>query len=139
MTARRLTTCLRAGTFVAIRVLPLLTFADQTPIPAPTQRPLTHNDYDSWRSLRDQLLSRDGKYLAYAVGPVEGESDLVIRDLASGREQRLPIGYRGAVAAADGAPAPAPAAGARGARGGGGGGGAPAGRLQFTADSKTVI
>ena len=29
------------------------------------KRPLTHADYDGWRSLQGQLLSDDGKYLAY--------------------------------------------------------------------------
>src|SRR5437763_9031328 len=125
MITRRLLARLRVGTCLAFLILPLITFADQIPIPA--QRPITHNDYDSWRSLRDPQLSRDGKYLAYDIVPVDGDAELVLRELGTGRDQRFVMGAGGG-----GGAAPA----ARGGRGGAGGGG---GRLQFTPDSKTLI
>ena len=56
------------------------------------KRPLTHADYDSWRHIQDQKLSNDGRYLAYALFPQQGNGDLVVRDLASGKEMRQPIG-----------------------------------------------
>ncbi|MGA2267066.1 MAG: prolyl oligopeptidase family serine peptidase [Bryobacteraceae bacterium] len=65
------------------------------------KRPLNHNDYDGWRSISSQRLSPDGKFLAYGLFPQEGDGVVVIRNLATGKEQREPAGAR---------PAPAPAA-----------------------------
>ena len=53
-----------------------------------SKRPLTHRDFDSWRSITAQQLSPDGRWLAYAYMPQEGDGDLVVRDLASGKEYR---------------------------------------------------
>ena len=56
------------------------------------KRPLTHADYDSWRHIQDQKLSNDGRYLAYALLPQQGNGELLVRDLANGKELRQPIG-----------------------------------------------
>jgi dipeptidyl aminopeptidase/acylaminoacyl peptidase len=56
------------------------------------RRPLTHQDYDSWRTIGSPVVSRDGQWLAYSFMPLEGDGDLVIRSLATGREQRVPVG-----------------------------------------------
>jgi dipeptidyl aminopeptidase/acylaminoacyl peptidase len=93
---------------------------------AQTQRPLNHSDYDGWRSIVGQRLSADGKFLAYGLFPQEGDGEVVIRNLATGKEQREPAGQR---------PAPAPPAPdqegpppeARGAT------------ITFSADGKTVV
>src|ERR1035441_3009460 len=93
---------------------------------AQSQRPLNHGDYDSWRSIVGQKLSADGKFLAYGLFPQEGDGEVVIRNLATGKEQREPAGQR---------PAPVPPAPdqegpppeARGAT------------ITFSADSKTVV
>ena len=50
------------------------------------KRPLSHRDYDSWRSIQGQVLSRDGKFLAYALFPQEGDGQFVVRNLATGKE-----------------------------------------------------
>src|SRR5258708_17248995 len=54
----------------------------------PAKRPLHHRDYDSWRAIQSQVLSRDGKFLAYALFPQEGDGQLVVRNLATGKELR---------------------------------------------------
>ncbi|MGH9695357.1 MAG: hypothetical protein ACRD5Z_14500, partial [Bryobacteraceae bacterium] len=56
------------------------------------KRPLAHTDYDSWRHIQDQRLSNDGRYLAYALFPQQGNGELIVRDLTSGKELRQPIG-----------------------------------------------
>lgn len=56
------------------------------------KRPLTANDYDNWRHIQNQQLSNDGRYLAYAIFPQQGDGELVIRDLKTGKELRQPIG-----------------------------------------------
>ena len=59
---------------------------------AADKRPLTENDFDSWRHIQNQTLSNDGHYLAYALFPQQGDGELVVRDLRSGVEIRQPIG-----------------------------------------------
>ena len=56
------------------------------------KRPLNHRDYDSWRTIQSQALSRDGKFLAYSLVPEEGDGQLVVRNLATGKELREDCG-----------------------------------------------
>ena len=56
------------------------------------KRPLRHTDYDSWKSIAPQVLSRDGRYLAYGLFPQDGDGELVVRNLATGAEKRYPAG-----------------------------------------------
>lgn len=72
--------------------LALAAYAGQ-PTPSLTpQRALNHQDFDGWRSISASTLSRDGRWLAYAYLPLEGDGEVVVRDLATAKEQRLPIG-----------------------------------------------
>lgn len=59
---------------------------------AQAPRPIAFTDFNSWRSLQSQVLSRDGKYLAYALMPQTGDGEAVLRELATGRETRIAIG-----------------------------------------------
>jgi len=52
------------------------------------KRPLTFKDFDSWRAINGQVLSRDGRYLAYGLFPQEGDGEVVVRDLTTGKELR---------------------------------------------------
>jgi dipeptidyl aminopeptidase/acylaminoacyl peptidase len=52
------------------------------------KRPLNHRDYDGWNSIQSQVLSRDGKFLAYALFPEDGDGKLVVRNIATGKELR---------------------------------------------------
>ena len=91
-----------------------------------TKRPLNHGDYDGWRSIVGQHLSNDGKFLVYGLFPQEGDGEVVIRNLVTGKEQREPAGQRPAPTP----PTPGeegPAVEVRGAV------------LEFSADSKTVV
>ncbi len=92
--------------------------------PAQTKRPLNHHDYDSWRTIAGQHLSPDGKFLAYAVFPEEGDGEVIVRSLVTGKETRYPAGARPAPAAAS---EEAPAAEARGVT------------ILFSANSRTVV
>ena len=59
-----------------------------------TKRPLTHKDYDSWRSIQASQISRDGKFIAYAYVPQDGDGEIVVRNIASSTEWRASRGYR---------------------------------------------
>src|SRR6476659_6001974 len=61
---------------------------------APAKRPLTHQDYDSWRSILASQVSRDGKFVAYAYMPQDGDGEIVVRNIATGVDWRAPRGYR---------------------------------------------
>lgn len=50
------------------------------------RRPLTQRDFGAWRSISSPVLSRDGRVLAYAFMPQEGDGDLRVKDLRDGRE-----------------------------------------------------
>ena len=56
------------------------------------KRPIAAKDFDSWRTLTGQVLSPDGHYVAYALFPLEGDGDVVIRNLATGKESRESAG-----------------------------------------------
>jgi dipeptidyl aminopeptidase/acylaminoacyl peptidase len=62
------------------------------PVAFAQKRPLTQADFDSWRHIQNQVLSNDGRYLAYALFPQQGDGELVIRELKTSREVRQPIG-----------------------------------------------
>jgi acetyl esterase/lipase len=56
------------------------------------KRPLTHADYDDWRSIQGQRISPDGRWVLYTAAPQEGDGELVVRQVESGREFRHPRG-----------------------------------------------
>ncbi|HSL23813.1 MAG TPA: prolyl oligopeptidase family serine peptidase [Vicinamibacterales bacterium] len=71
------------------------TLQAQSPSPSPAlgaKRPITHDVYDSWRSIQGTVLTRDGAWLAYALVPQDGDGALVVRNLRTGAERRHPRG-----------------------------------------------
>jgi len=56
------------------------------------KRPLTHADYDAWRSIFTPQLTRDGRFLLYSYMPQDGDGELIVRDLKSGQERREGVG-----------------------------------------------
>ena len=101
-----------------------------------TKRPLTHADYDGWRSIQAQQLSRDGKFVAYALVPEEGDGEVVVRNIATGVEWRHPRGSRpepNQQQEASGVPEARPARGTGAAQAG------AAGQLAFTPDGSTLV
>jgi dipeptidyl aminopeptidase/acylaminoacyl peptidase len=74
-----------------IALLATMSLAQQAPA---AKRALTHQDYDSWRSIVAQQVSRDGKFVAYAYQPQDGDGEVVVRNIATGVDWRAPRGYR---------------------------------------------
>jgi dipeptidyl aminopeptidase/acylaminoacyl peptidase len=56
------------------------------------KRPLNHNDYDGWKHIQNQQLSNDGRYLAFAIFPQQGDGEVIVRDLKTGKEFQQPVG-----------------------------------------------
>ena len=74
---------------VALATLLAISASAQT-----AKRPINHHDYDSWRTISGQRLTNDGKFLAYSLFPQEGDGEVVIRNLVTGQETRIPAGMR---------------------------------------------
>ena len=78
---------LRLSRFLLVLVFALAGIAQTT-----AKRPLHHKDYDGWRAIQGQTLSHDGKFLAYSLFPEEGDGEIVVRNLATGKESRESAG-----------------------------------------------
>ena len=74
--------------FLALALLFTFTALSQT------KRPLTHQDYDTWKSIQAPQLSRDGKWVAYALMPQDGDGEIIVRNVTTGAEWKAPRGYR---------------------------------------------
>ena len=57
-------------TLLALIFLPLALFAQK--------KPLTHDDYDAWKSLRQQSITNDGEWIKYEINPQEGDGNLYL-------------------------------------------------------------
>src|SRR5262245_45121220 len=56
------------------------------------KRPITHDVYDSWKSIQGTKVSRDGAWVAYALAPQDGDGELVVRNLKTNSEYRAARG-----------------------------------------------
>jgi len=59
---------------------------------AAQKKVVTHDVYDSWKSIQGTKISPDGVWVAYALTPQEGDGELVVRNLKTNAEIRAPRG-----------------------------------------------
>jgi len=59
------------------------------------KRPLTHDVYDSWKSINNFKISVDGKWIVYLETPQKGDAELVALNPDQNIEYRHGIGYSG--------------------------------------------
>jgi tricorn protease-like protein len=76
----------RFAAAVAFSILVIAAAGAQTP------RPLSHKDYDTWRLITGQTLSRDGKWVAYAFMSEDADGEVIVKNLATSKEYRIPAG-----------------------------------------------
>ena len=67
-----------------VTALPALIQAQETT----GKRPLTHDDYDGWKSIRRPQISFDGRWVLYQIAPQDGDGELVVRSTGSATEYR---------------------------------------------------
>ena len=127
----------RAAKPVALGLLFLLA-ATQLAAQAP-KKPVTHADYDIWNTASGTTLSPDGKFLAYTFVPGVGDGAIVVRNLGSGAEHRIPSGGKSETVAAEVGEPGAPPTPPGPPTGGPPGAAAPASVLRFTPDSKRLV
>lgn len=65
------------------------------------KKPIGYDVYDSWKSIQGTKLSGDGRWLVYSLSPGEGDPELVVLDLQSGKESRFPRGREAVISADD--------------------------------------
>lgn len=65
------------------------------PLAAQQKQPLTVTDFDQWRSIANETLSRDGAWAVYSLVPQVGEGEVVVRRFPDGPEYRHTRGYIG--------------------------------------------
>lgn len=56
------------------------------------KKPISYDVYDTWKSIQGTKLSSDGRWLIYSLVPGEGDPELVVLDLQTGKENRYPRG-----------------------------------------------
>lgn len=91
-----------APAFFALALLAAgLSAAAQVPAPASATagqaapaapRPIALQDILAWKSVGSAELSPDGAWFLYRISPLEGESEMVLRQVAGTKEYRFPIG-----------------------------------------------
>ena len=57
------------------------------------KKPLTIDNFTTWKHLREPQISENGKYLVYELNPGHGDGNLVIKDMTSGRTDTIARGY----------------------------------------------
>ena len=80
--------------------------------PAPTTAPagkktIGIEEITAWKNISTTALSNNGEWLAYRVAPQEGDAELIVKNIASGKETKFTIGEVGAPTPAA-APTPPP-------------------------------
>src|SRR5215470_10757155 len=80
----------------SLRGIAITLFLCALPLAAAAQpaqkKPITHDVYDSWKSIQGTKLSPDGVWLAYALAPQDGDGELVVRNLKTNAEIRAARG-----------------------------------------------
>jgi dipeptidyl aminopeptidase/acylaminoacyl peptidase len=75
-----------------VACISLLAFLPLLSSRAADKKPLTHGVYDSWNKISGESLSNDGRWILYVIEPQEGDSRLVIYDVASARADTVERG-----------------------------------------------
>jgi dipeptidyl aminopeptidase/acylaminoacyl peptidase len=60
--------------------------------PPVAKKAMELGDILAWKSMGVAVISNDGAWVAYRLSPIEGDSDVVVRSIATDKEYRFPIG-----------------------------------------------
>ena len=82
------------GIFLCVFFLFVLSVMGSAPA-AQNKRVLTHDVYDSWRSINSPNISVDGQWILYLDTPQKGDAKLVVLNVKSRKEFRHTIGFSG--------------------------------------------
>ena len=57
------------------------------------KRPLNHDAFDSWQSVKNNTISRNGEWTAFSTVPQEGDAVLTLYNTKTGKRIDIPRGY----------------------------------------------
>lgn len=57
------------------------------------KKPLDHSVYDNWQSVGERVISTDGKYIAYAINPQEGDGVVYLESTIGDYKMTIPRAY----------------------------------------------
>lgn len=78
----------------------LILLAALLTLPAFAQKKaLSHEDFDAWKSVRNQAISRNGEWMAYSVDPQEGDGILTFYNTKTRKRVDIPRGYKAMISA----------------------------------------
>lgn len=80
----------RTGIFLLILAIASSIILDAQ---AQDKKPLTTNDFASWKTLKNPIISNDGKLTAFEINPEKGDGNLVIKSVDSKKTDTIPRGY----------------------------------------------
>jgi dienelactone hydrolase len=84
---------------VVLFSLCFLVLASAASLAVAAKKPLSYDAYDGWRSIQGTQLSRDGRWLVYALVPQDGDGELVALDLKANKEFRAARGKQPVITA----------------------------------------
>ncbi len=122
MKSMRLRLFLAVAVMTAIPVFGPAASMEQAAAPSVAKKSMDVEDVTAWKTVSTTAISRNGEWFAYRVAPQEGDAELTVRNVATGKETKYPLGEVGAPAG--GGPAAAVFAGGA--------------SLQFSDDSKWI-
>ncbi|MCP4728330.1 MAG: prolyl oligopeptidase family serine peptidase [bacterium] len=61
---------------------------------AQEKKPLELQDFFQWKSINERVISDDGRWIAYYVKPQRGDGELVVINLNTDREYKIPRGNK---------------------------------------------
>ena len=56
-------------------------------INAQDKKPISHSDYDHWKSLSSASITDDGAWIKYVVNPQQGDGALFLHNVKSGNSE----------------------------------------------------
>jgi len=57
------------------------------------KKPLTFDNFNTWKHIRQPQISENGQYLVYELNPGHGDGNLVVKNMTSGRVDTIARGY----------------------------------------------
>ena len=68
----------------------------QSASPPDAKKAVEIEDVIAWKNISAVSLPKGGEWFAYRIEPQEGDAELVVRNIASGKELKFPMGEVGA-------------------------------------------
>ncbi len=77
-----------------VALFTLLVTLVAAPAAAQDKRPLDHESYDRWNRIQNDIISADGRWLAYRLVPGDGDATMILRSLNDDRSLTIERGSR---------------------------------------------